>query len=181
MKIINKIRLIILIVLSVSTKVNAQDNYIGRTFEDLETKLYKSYILKLDTMKRDELKNNFKNVASTLFVNLKEVMVSETDDQIVLNYRSTTNSTPTTTWYVKLIAQFKDGKVRLLIYDDGNVFIPSEQYTPTWPARSIYVTDNKRAQKKFRIKTMEEWMDDKDRMIKKIEDGLRNPYRIGDW
>lgn len=181
MKIANKVWLLILLVLTLSIKVNAQDNYIGRTFEDLETKLYKSYIIKLDTMKRDELKNKFKNVASTLFVNLKEVMVSETDDQIVLNYLSTTNSTPTTTWYVKLIAQFKDGKVRLLIYDDGNLFIPSEQYTPTWPARSIYVTDNRRAQKKFRIKILEEWMDDKDRMIKKIENGLRNQDKIGDW
>lgn len=167
-------RLFILIMFVALNKLNAQEGYKTRVFEVLETKLYKTYIIKLDTLKKNELKNMFKNVTSTQFVNLKEVMVSETDDQIVLNYISTTSSTPSTSWYIRLIAQFKDGKVRLLIYDDGNVFIPSSQYTPTWNARSFYVTDNKRAQKRFRIRTMDEWMDNADTTIKKIEDGLKS-------
>lgn len=167
-------RLFILIMFVALKTLNAQEITETRKFEDLETKLYKTHIIKLDTLlKRDELKNKFKNVTSTMFMNLKEVMVSETDDQIVLSYISNTSTRPSTPWNIRLIGQFKDGKVRLLFYDDGNVYIPSSQYTPAWNASSFYVTDNKRAVKNARITIMNEWMDNADATIKKIEDVLR--------
>jgi hypothetical protein len=89
-------------------------------------------------------------------VNLKEVMVSETDNQIVLVYiiktpnylkfktLGITTITPVNyDWYIRLIAQFKDGKIRVQFYDDGNVYKLSEysQYgnTPAVPTRSIFI------------------------------------------
>lgn len=75
----------------------------------------------------------FKNWASTSFVNLKEVTVSETDNQMVLNYITETSDyfktlgmkNPfTMSWYVRLVGQFKDGKIRILAYEDGNAFKP---------------------------------------------------------
>ena len=46
-------------------------------------------------------------------------------------------------WYVRMVVQFKDGKVRAQFYDDGNVYKPAEysQYgnVPATEARSMFV------------------------------------------
>jgi hypothetical protein len=63
--------------------------------------------------------NGFKNWGGTNFVNLKEVIVSETEDQIVLNYITndlyvkSLGTIVTAEWYVRLVAEFKEGKMRV--------------------------------------------------------------------
>ena len=149
-------RLIFPLIFLLSNYLFAQNTTNIRTFEDIGSHLYRTEIIKLDSSKVSTLKNKFKNVASTLFANLKEAKVSETNNQIVLNYVIETKSRPSTYWNVRLVAQFKVGKMRLRIYDEGNVFIPSSQYTPQWPEGSFYVTKNKRTVKRLRIKTLNE-------------------------
>jgi hypothetical protein len=105
-----------------------------------------SGIHKFDSISQSELKNKVKNWASLTFVNLKEVMVSETDDQIVLNYISSSyyvkSLTKTTVdWYIRLLIQFKDGKIRCTYYDDGNVRMLPTQYSPGYSARIFHLKD----------------------------------------
>ena len=116
---------------------NGQDEVIRnlKDFEKAGEGLYISKVIEIPNKTQKELQTQFKNWASTSFVNLREVMVSETDNQIVLNYITKTPNYLKTlgmkmpidySWYIRLVAQFKDGKVRVQFYDDGNAFKPGE-------------------------------------------------------
>ena len=124
-----------------------------KPYEDASSKLFISKVIEMPGKTQKELSTQFKNWASTAFVNLREITVSETDNQIVLNYIT---KTPTYmrvlgmkqplmySWYVRVVAQFKDGKTKISFFDDGNVFIPGEvtrySNTPSTPARSIFIS-----------------------------------------
>lgn len=104
-------------------------------YEDLSKSLFTSKVVELPNKTQKEIYYMFKNWASTSFVNLKEVTVSETDNQMVLNYITETSDYFKTlgmknpfsmSWYVRLVGQFKDGKMRILAYEDGNSFKPGE-------------------------------------------------------
>ena len=124
-----------------------------KPYEDAPSKLFISKVIEVPNKTQKELSTQFKNWASTSFVNLREVMVSETDNQIVLNYITETNtyfkvlglkSPYSMSWYVRMVAQFKDGKIRIQFYDDGNAFKPGSysQYgsTPATQTRSLYIS-----------------------------------------
>ncbi len=121
-------------------------------YEDATSGLFVSKVVEVKDKSQKELVTQFKNWAATRFVNLREVMVSETENQIVLNYITKTNSYMKSlgmklpmnySWYVRMVVQFKDGKARAQFYDDGNSFIAGEysKYgsVPSVPARSMYV------------------------------------------
>ena len=55
-------------------------------YEDAAAGLFISKVVEVKDKSQKDLITQFKNWASTRFVNLKEVIVSETDNQIVLNY-----------------------------------------------------------------------------------------------
>jgi hypothetical protein len=102
-----------------------------KKFEDAPSKLFMSKVIELPGKTQKELNTQFKNWASTSFVNLKEVMVSETDNQIVLVYITEpifwykvllTKTYYDYKHYVRMVGQFKDGKCKISMYDDGNVF-----------------------------------------------------------
>jgi hypothetical protein len=151
-------KILLVLTLTLGTLVsNSQDEVIRnlKDFEKAGEGLYISKVIEIPNKTQKELQTQFKNWASTSFVNLREVMVSETDNQIVLNYITKTPNylkmlgmkTPFNyDWYVRLVAQFKDGKVRIQFYDDGNVYRPIErggaggtnQFSAT-PARSTFI------------------------------------------
>lgn len=121
-------------------------------YEDAVSGLFVSKVVEVKDKSQKELATQFKNWAATRFVNLREVMVSETDNQIVLNYITKTNSYMKSlgmklpmnySWYVRMVVQFKDGKARAQFFDDGNSFIAGEysKYgsVPAVPARTMYV------------------------------------------
>ena len=113
---------------------NAQDEEIVPTikpFEDISTYLYTSKVIEVPNKTQKELNQQFKNWASTAFVNLKEVLVSETENQIVLVYiiqpigyfkMMGLKTYYPFKHYVRMVAQFKDGKCKISMFDDGNVF-----------------------------------------------------------
>ena len=110
--------------------------------------LLESKVLNFEGKTKDELITMVKNWGGIQFVNLKEVLVSETTDQLVMVY--ITNSftskvlgvTSTNPWYIRLVIQFKDNRIRCSAYDDGNVFIPATQYGPSFAARSYKLKDS---------------------------------------
>lgn len=102
-----------------------------KKFEDITTYLYTSKVIEVPNKTQKELNQQFKNWASTAFVNLKEVLVSETENQIVLVYIvepiGYMKMLGMKTYYpfkhyVRMVGQFKDGKCKVSMFDDGNVF-----------------------------------------------------------
>ena len=116
--------------------------HIDSLYENKEENLIISRVLEFDGLKKEELKTKVKNWGSTKFVNLKEILVSETDDQIVLNYIDKSffikymGNIPYS-WYVRLVIQFKDGKIKCSYYDDGNELVPISQGIRSLKRREI--------------------------------------------
>jgi len=87
-------------------------------------------VVNTDSVGKTELKKRFKNWGAKQFVNLSQVIVSETDDQMVLVYvvnvpwvvKSAAFGTYNSKigWYVRLVANFKDDRVRITQTDYGN-------------------------------------------------------------
>ena len=152
-------KIIFLFCFSIATTSFSQDQYyvapekdhplmvdgklpIDSIFSDKENNVLFSEVFKVDGLSQKQLIAKVKNWASTKFVNLKEVLVSETEDQIVLVYidKSFYNSILLTdfywSWYIRLVFQFKDGKIKATYSDDGNVYEPSTKYVD---ARSVFL------------------------------------------
>jgi hypothetical protein len=115
---------------------------IDSLYQNKEELLLHSGVLEFEGLTKEQLKTKVKNWGATNFVNLKEVLISETDDQIVLNYIDKSmfmrvlGSNSPYHWYIRLVIQFKDGKIRCLFYDDGNTFQPSSQYAQSINSRT---------------------------------------------
>lgn len=121
--------------------------YLDSLYTNKEELIIFSGVHKFDSLKASEIKNKIKNWASLNFVNLKEVLLSETDDQIVLNYISSSlyvkslGIKTSISWYIRLLIQFKDGRVKYTYFDDGNVQVPASQYSPGSRARAYRLKD----------------------------------------
>ena len=95
-------------------------------FQKYDEKLVHSEVVLIDSISQIELVKRVKNWGGKTFVNLKEVLVGETDNQLVFNF--TTSSSGGSKYgninsitYVRLIVVFKDGRIKASLYDDGNV------------------------------------------------------------
>jgi hypothetical protein len=104
-------------------------------YEDSSQLLIASKIVAVDSVSAEEIIHRVKNWAGTQFVNASNVIVSETSDQIVLNYVTNVFYG----WYVRVVISIKPGKARVQFYDDGNVFRPGGQGYPATQSRSFFV------------------------------------------
>jgi hypothetical protein len=192
-------KLIAFVFMCISFITYSQDEVIPqlKPYEDLESKLYTSKVIEISGKSQKELLNTFKNWAGTTFVNLREVMVSETDNQIVLVYIEKvpvsmkvllTNFNDVWSLYVRLVAEFKDGKMRVSLYDDGNVFKPGtySQYgnVPATQARSFYISSFQTPPKTAKELTKRtgawylthtKWQEKCDLTIASVDNGMKNP------
>ncbi len=121
---------------------------IDSVYENSEELKLSTKIIELDSnLNIEDLKIKFKNCAALKFRNLNEVIVSETNDQIVLNYINRYNwdgglgITINSGNYYKMVVQFKKGKIRITTFDDGNNFIAGSSSTPSVPAHSKHYRD----------------------------------------
>lgn len=137
--------LMVAITLIASVSVFAQENKtftIDSLYQNKSEMILYSKVIEFPGKNKSEILNGVKNWASVNFVSLKEVLVSESEDQIVLNYITksfyvkTLGMTTVCDWYVRLVIEFKDGKVRVTFIDDGNAFWSGNQYAPATRART---------------------------------------------
>lgn len=192
---------IIVFLLVLPLFLNGQDSDIPelKTWEDINSKLYVSKVIEFEGKSQKDLIVLYKNWASIAFVNLKEVLVGETESQIVIRYILNTSAnykimgmkgTSGFNWYVRLIAQFKDGKVKVSFFDEGNVPTPSTSVNgiivPGSPSGSYYVCHQINKPKDllkvnslfYQYHLM--WQNKVDDMIVSIETQLKNPYKLKD-
>lgn len=187
-----KITQIFFALLFVSFQSQSQSSSIPqlKPYEDLSSKLYISKVIEFNGKSKKELQNTFKNWAATAFNNLREVMVSETENQIVLVYitevpvvQKLVGIKVTDIWplYVRFVAEFKDDKIRVSLYDDGNSLYAY------FPPRSVYISNynsppnskkelTKRVGSWYLAHTI--WQRKCDLMIFSLENGMLNPTSI---
>jgi hypothetical protein len=137
------------------------------------------------------LKLKFKKWASLKFRNLSEVITSEIDDQITLNYIDYyiydigLGMSKKRGNYYNMVAQFKQGKIRILIFDDGNVYVPSTgQGTYPLQAHTTHYSDwfitrsvieNKGAIMKPSYRAVRGYIDNNREFLKTLESELTKP------
>lgn len=117
---------------------NAQQKdtlFINDVYESVGESLMIDEVIKFDSINQITLKYRFENYAATWFRNYNEVVTSSTEDQIVMLYIKSLGSD--LNMYIRLVVQFKDNKVRLRFYDDGNVYKPAVYSGNTLIARPI--------------------------------------------
>ena len=99
-------------------------------------------IIKVDSTSKQELINRFENWGGSNFRDYSNVRTSKTDDQITLLYIN--ENSENNKMYVILKTEFKDNKVKVSFYDDGNVgslgsYIGGSYVSGT-PSRLIHYT-----------------------------------------
>ena len=118
-------------------------------YVDKESFLIESHVEEFDTsITSTEIIKRIKNWGGTNFVNVENVLVGETNDQLVFNF--ITNSVYhkglgmkyKTGWYVRLVVQVKENRVRFLFYDDGNAYIPGT-YSGTYKVPAVQARTRK--------------------------------------
>ena len=110
--------------------------YITDIYKDVSQFLVSEKVLIYDSLKCSELINRFESWGGQTFRNYSEVRTSKSESQITLRY--ITNAFYNK-MYVIMIAEFKDNKIRIRLYDDGNVNTPGS--TVSYPKVKSFFVD----------------------------------------
>lgn len=110
--------------------------------QDASQSLLKSKVIELDSIGQQEIKQRVKNWAGKTFVNMNEVLVSETDNQLVFRYIENYNvkvkkMIVPSGEYTRLIIQIKDGKLKASFYDEGNKHDLSIKVTDCFKVQNV--------------------------------------------
>lgn len=202
-KIIFNKHIYFIIFLSISFLSFSQEESIPtlKPYEDIKSKLYTSKVIELPNKSQKDIIIQFKNWGATHFANFREVLVNETENQIVLVYTQDVpiiyyggflygNLIENYSMFIRLLAEFKDGKMRVSLYDDGNVFRPAtgsygtRNYEPAKQPRTIFISNyqdpptNSKDFVKFPYYWFiahTKWEKKCDDTILSIENGMKNP------
>jgi hypothetical protein len=119
-------------------------------YDNKDELLIYSVVSELEVESPEEIIELLKQWGGVNFRNMKEVLTSETSDQLVFNYITesftikTLGKTNAYGWNIRMVAQIKDGKVRLQFFDDGNSFwsgtVTGGATIPSTPSRSYRFT-----------------------------------------
>lgn len=141
-----KIKLFILtLMMCLITSMSFGQIHINEFYVERDNYLIHSVVEEFDSLPSNEILIKVKNWSGVNFINMNEVLVSETSEQLVLNYITKSFSTDMS-WYIRFVIQIKDNKIRLLYYDDGNVFRAGDYISsigvtiPSVPARRYRFT-----------------------------------------
>lgn len=136
MKKIYVLSVMILSVFSLNAQSSKQEKdtvFVEKIYQDLSTYLVSQQVLEFDSVKASELMIRFENWAGQNFRNYEKVRTSKTESQITLNYITSTFST-SLDFYLNMVVEFKDNKIRVQIYDDANVYKPGSYSGTTYIA-----------------------------------------------
>lgn len=103
--------------------------HIDSLFEDVSINLLKSQVTEIKSIDQSEIKRRILNYASGTFRDVREVLVSESDDQLIFNFVCSFNfkmqgsaiTGPVSfEEHIRLVVQIKNERFRVLVFDDGN-------------------------------------------------------------
>lgn len=129
--------LLMLLITSVSstfaqnTKQEKDTVFLNEIYLDETTYLVSQKVLEFDSINANELMVRFENWAGQNFRNYDKVRTSKTDSQITLTY-ITSSFSQSLDFYVNMVVEFKDNKIRVQFYDDGNVYKPGSYSGSTY-------------------------------------------------
>lgn len=146
-----KVQLIAMMLFMMVTTISFGQLHIDSLYDNKDELLIYSVVEEFDSLSQDVINTKVKNWAGTKFVNMKEVLVSETQEQLVFNYitesffiRSLGMNTYKS-WYIRMVVQIKDNKIKISLYDDGNAFWVGSYSggvsVPSTPARKYRFSD----------------------------------------
>jgi len=122
-------KLLLLLSLFVVSSLSFGQIHVDKFYENKDELLIYSVVQEFDSISIDDLNIKVKNWASTNFVNMKEVLISETKEQLVFVYITESLfryylgiQKFINPWYLRMVVQIKDDKIKISIYDDGNCF-----------------------------------------------------------
>ena len=105
--------------------------FLSQIYIDESTYLVSQKVIEFDSISSDELIIRFENWAGQNFRNYDKVRTSKTESQITLNYITSTFNTALD-FYLIMVVEFKDNKIRVQIFDDGNAYKPSSYSVSTY-------------------------------------------------
>lgn len=105
------------------SKAERDTVYIDQIYKDVSTYLVSQRVLEFDSVSAQELMKRFENWGGKNFRNYEHVRTSKTESQITLNYITSCSSIGLD-FYINMVVEFKDNKMRVQIFDDANVYKP---------------------------------------------------------
>lgn len=139
-------KILIITLFALLTNASYSQYHVDSLYDNKDKFLIYSQVEKFDSLSEDMLSTKIKNWAGTHFVNMENVLVSETKEQLVFNYLSDSwfirvlGMNTHKNWYFRMVVQIRDNKIKISIYDDGNAFWPGSynggHSVPATPARS---------------------------------------------
>lgn len=144
-------------------------------FEDLENHLYKTDYINAGIEDEVELKIKFKEIILKLLADSNKTTIKELNNYTFVKFILITKSEPETSWNVSIIANFKNSKITLKIYDLGNTYIPPGAESTTWNQSAFFITNNQRIPKEGRNIALNEWMENINGLIENLKNELKKP------
>lgn len=167
----NKLKTIMIIFIMMLSKFAFSQMHIDSLYDNKDKLLIYSVVKDFDSLPQEFINNEVKNWASTNFVNMKEVLISETKDQLVFLYITKSSFYITTfgskdycSWYIRMIVQTKDNKIKISLYDDGNAYWPGSYNSGGYSKPST-------EERKYNLST---YFFGKKNCIKPYNNGLKN-------
>jgi hypothetical protein len=117
--------IIVTLILSLTSIFSNAQMHVDSFYLDKSEFLIYNVIEVLDSMSQEQIGIKTKNWAGINFVNMKEVLVSETKEQLVFNYTTKYSikgigQDIIFNHYIRMIIQIKDNKIKISMYDGGN-------------------------------------------------------------
>lgn len=141
MKILCQLALIVASLIPTVSIAQKDTLFVETFYKDVSTLLVYEKIIEVDSTPINELMNRLDNWGGQNFADYEKVRTGKTANQITLNYISNAH---VHSFYVNLIAEFKDNKVRLRFYDGGNCYRPPQILAtltiPALQARTRFLT-----------------------------------------
>jgi len=97
--------------------------FLSQVYLDESTYLVSQKVIEFDSITAEELMIRFENWGGQNFRNYEKVRTSKTESQITLNYITSTFNAALD-FYINMVVEFKDNKIRVQIFDDANVYKP---------------------------------------------------------
>ena len=108
--------------------------HLNQIYENVGQLLISEKIIEVDSTPQSLLLERFENWGGETFRDYEKVRTSKTESQVTMTYISKGR-------YINLVAKFKENKVKVSVFDDGNTYKSGTEYSKPTQARSYYFKD----------------------------------------